>query len=72
MLDKFLSDNSTSMRLARTVVSGVVSATMVFVPAAIGWLDITPETASFATAVLMSIFSPVMSLLKKSDTIEEE
>lgn len=71
MLDKFLTDNSTSMRLARTVVQGVVAALAVFVPTATGWLDLGPEAASFVTACIMAVLSPVMALLKRSDTIEE-
>lgn len=71
MLDKFLADNSTSMRLARTVVQGVVAALAVFVPTATGWLDLGPEAASFVTACIMAVLSPVMALIKESDTIEE-
>ena len=36
MLDKFLTDNSTSMRLARTIVQGVIAALIVFIPSAVG------------------------------------
>lgn len=72
MLDKFLNDNSTSMRLTRTIVSGIISALIVFIPSAVGMINLTPEMASLVTAVLMSVFSPVMSLLRKSDTIKDE
>lgn len=71
MLDRFLTDNGTSMRLARTVVQGVIAALIVFVPTAVGWLDMGAEAASFATAVIMAVLSPVMALLKKSETVEE-
>lgn len=71
MLDKFLTDNTTAMRLARTVVQGVIAALVVFIPTAIGCLDLGAEAASFATACIMAVLSPVMSLLKKSETIEE-
>lgn len=72
MIDRFLSDNSTSMRLARTVFQGVVAALVVFVPAAVGWMELEPEVASLLTAVVMAVLSPVMALLKKSETIEGE
>lgn len=72
MIDRFLSDNSTSMRLARTIFQGVIAALVVFVPAAVGWLELEPEVASLLTAVVMAVLSPVMALLKKSDTIEGE
>lgn len=71
MLDKFLTDNTTSMRLARTIVQGVIAAAIVFIPTAVGWLDLSAEAASFGTAVIMAVLSPVMALLKKSETIEE-
>lgn len=72
MIDKFLTDNSTSMRLARTILQGVIAALIVFVPSAIGYINLTPEVASVVTAVIMAILSPIMSLLKKSETITDE
>lgn len=72
MLDKFLTDNSTSMRLARTIIQGIIAALIVFVPSAIGYINLTPEVASVLTAVIMAVLSPVMALLKKSETIKEE
>lgn len=72
MLDKFLTDNSTSMRLARTIIQGIIAALIVFVPSAIGYINLTPEVASVLTAVIMAVLSPVMALLKKSETIAEE
>lgn len=72
MLDRFLSDNSTGARLARTVFQGVIAALIVFVPTAVGWFELEPETASLLTAVIMAVLSPVMALLKKSDIIEDE
>lgn len=71
MLDKFLTSNTTSMRLARTIVQGIIAAAIVFLPTAVGWLDLSAETASFGTAVIMAILSPAMALLKKSETITE-
>lgn len=72
MLDKFLTDNSTSMRLARTIVQGVIAALIVFIPSAVGYINLTPEVASVVTAVIMAVLSPVMALLKKSETIKDE
>ncbi len=72
MLDKFLTDNSISMRLARTIIQGVIAALIVFVPSAVGYINLTPEVASVVTAVIMAVLSPVMALLKKSETITDE
>ena len=71
MLDKFLTDNTTAMRLARTVVQGVIAALVVFIPTAVGYLELTAEEAAFVTALVMAVLSPVMSLLRRSETIEE-
>lgn len=72
MLDKFLTDNSISMRLARTIIQGIIAALIVFVPSAVGYINLTPEVASVVTAVIMAVLSPVMALLKKSETITDE
>lgn len=70
-MDKFLTDNGTGMRFARTVVQGVIAALVVFIPTMMGWFELEAETASFLTAVIMAVLSPLMALLKKSETIEE-
>lgn len=72
MLDRFLTENTTSMRLARTVVQGLIAAIVVFLPTAVGWLQLSAETATFMTAAIMAVLSPLMALIKKSDTIESE
>lgn len=71
MLDRFLEDESTGMRLARTVTQGVIAAAVVFVPTAVGWLDLSAESASFLTAGIMAVLSPFMALLRKTDLIED-
>lgn len=65
MLEKFINDNSMAMRLARTIVQGVLAALIVFVPTAVGYLNLGPEEASFLTAAIMAVLSPLMSMLKK-------
>lgn len=72
IIDRFLDDNTTGMRLARTVAQGVIAAAVVFVPTTVGWLDLSAETASFLTAAIMAVLSPVMALLRKTELIEEE
>lgn len=65
MLEKFINDNSMEMRLARTIVQGVLAALIVFVPTAVGYLNLGPEEASFLTAAIMAVLSPLMAMLKK-------
>lgn len=64
MLNYFLTSNDTSMRLARTIVSGLVSVLIVAVPFAIAGLIHDTTWASIATAAIMCVLSPFMSMLR--------
>lgn len=64
MLDKFLNDDSTEMRLARSVIQGLVSVAIVAVPLAVSGLVEDATTASIVTAAIMCVLSPVMSMLR--------
>lgn len=67
MLDRFLHDDSTEMRLARSVVQGLVSVAIVALPLAMGGVIEDATTASIATAAIMCVLSPVMAMLKTGD-----
>ena len=69
-MERFLTDNSASMRFARTVVQGILAALIVFVPEAMGMLDLQPSVAALVTAAIMAVLSPAMAMLKASDTID--
>lgn len=64
MLDKFLKDESTEMRLARSVAQGVVSVLIVAAPLALGGVIEDPTWASIATAAIMCVLSPVMAMMR--------
>lgn len=64
MLDNFLSNESTGMRLARSVVQGLVSVLIVVVPMAMGGIIEDPTWASIATASIMCVLSPVMAMFR--------
>lgn len=64
MLDKFLNEDSTAMRLARTIVQGLVSVAIVAVPIAVSSAIEDPTVASLATAAIMCVLSPVMSMFR--------
>ena len=64
MLDKFLNDDSTEMRLARTIIQGLVSVAIVAVPITVSSTIKDPTVASLATAAIMCILSPVMSMFR--------
>lgn len=72
MIDKFLKSNTTGMRLARTILQGFVGVLITSIAVMLGWLQLSPELASIITALIMCVLSPVMSLLKESDTIKTE
>ena len=67
MLDHFLHDDSTEMRLARSVVQGLVSVLIVTVPLLMGGIIQDATWASIATAAIMCVLSPVMAMLKTGD-----
>ena len=64
MLDRFLTDDSTEMRLVRTVAQGLLSVFIVAVPLVAGNVITDPTVASLATAAIMCVASPVMALFR--------
>lgn len=64
MLDRFLSGDTTEMRLARSIVQGLVSVAIVAVPLAVSGIVSDAATASIVTAAIMCVLSPVMSMLR--------
>lgn len=64
MLDKFLNDDSTEMRLARSVTQGLVSVAIVAVPLAVAGVVKDATIASIVIAAIMCVLSPVMSMLR--------
>lgn len=64
MLDHFLHDDTTELRLLRSVVQGLLSVAIVAVPAAIGAWVTDPVTASLATAAIMCVLSPLMAMMR--------
>lgn len=64
MLDHFLHDDSIEMRLARSVVQGLVSVLIVTVPLVLGGVIEDATWASIATAAIMCVLSPVMAMMR--------
>lgn len=64
MLDRFLNDDSTEMRLARSVIQGLVSVAIVGAPLAVAGVVEDPTIASIATATIMCVLSPIMSMFR--------
>lgn len=64
MLNDFLTSNDTGMRLVRTIVQGLVSVLIVAVPLLMGGVIHDATWASIATAAIMCVLSPFMSMLR--------
>lgn len=64
MLDRFLNDDGTEMRLARSIVQGLVSVAIVAVPLAVSGIVEDATTASIVTAAIMCVLSPIMSMFR--------
>lgn len=64
MLDRFLNDDSTEMRLARSVAQGLVSVAIVGAPLVVAGVVEDPTIASIATATIMCVLSPIMSMFR--------
>lgn len=64
MLDRFLNDNSTEMRLARSIVQGVLSVLIVAVPLCVSGVIEDATWASIATAAVMCVLSPLMAMMR--------
>lgn len=64
MLDEFLTSEKTEMRLARSVVQGLVSVLIVAVPLVLGGVIEDATWASIATAAIMCVLSPLMAMMR--------
>ena len=64
MLDEFLNSEKTEMRLARSIVQGLLSVLIVAVPLVLGGVVEDPTWASIATAAIMCVLSPLMAMMR--------
>lgn len=65
----FMSSNSTSCRLARTIAQGIIGVVVANIDLIIGAVSIPTEWKPFIVAMVMAILSPIMGAL--SDNIEK-
>ena len=64
MLDECLTSERTEMRLARSIVQGLLSVAIVAVPLVMGGVVEDPTWASVATAAIMCVLSPLMAMMR--------
>ena len=63
MLDEFLTSERTEMRLARSIVQGLLSVAIVAVPLVMGGVVEDPTWASVAAAIMCGL-SPLMAMMR--------
>lgn len=69
-MNKFLTSNSTSMRLARTIVQGIIGVLISYADAMVAFVTIPPEMRPMIVALVMAVLSPLMAELGKSTEAE--
>lgn len=62
-MSKFLTSNSASMRLARTIVQGVIGVVISYADTFVAQLSFSPEMRPMIVALVMAILSPIMAAL---------
>lgn len=72
MMERFLNGNSTGMRLARTIVQGIIGVLIAYLDTLVGQAIIIPEMRPVVVALVMAILSPVMAELGRINEKGEE
>lgn len=66
-MSDFLTSNGWQMRLARTILQGVIGVFIANIDLLIGYTAIPPELRPVITGVVMAILSPIMAMLGGQD-----
>lgn len=72
MWNKFLTDNSTWMRLLRTIVQGVIGVIIANLDVLIGTFSLSPEMKTVIVGLVMAILSPIMAEIGKNTLNAQE
>lgn len=65
-MERFLTDNSATMRLARTIVQGVIGVLITFIGDLVNIWTASPVVGGFITALVIAILSPIMAAISKA------
>ena len=68
-MSKFLSENSTGMRLARTIAQGVLGVLVANLDLFVSYVQIDPAMKPVIVAIVMAVLSPIMSELGKEKNV---
>lgn len=66
-MKRFLTDNTPGMRLARTIVQGVIGVLIANMDLLVGFLSIPPEIKPVITALVMAVLAPTMATLGEKE-----
>ena len=70
-MNEFLTSNKASMRLARTILQGVIGVLIAQLPALIGNAQLDPVWTATIVAASMAVLSPIMAALGEADEKRE-
>ena len=71
-MGKFLTSNSTAMRLARTIVQAILGVLVANIDMLLGMTTLSPEMRAMTVALVMAILSPIMAEIGKHIEPEEQ
>lgn len=66
-MNEFLKSNSAGMRLARTIVQGIIGVLIANIDLLIGYTAIPQELRPVIVGVVMAVLSPIMAMLGGKD-----
>lgn len=72
MWNTFLTDNSTGMRLLRTIVQGIIGVIIANLDLLVGTFSFSPEIKTVIVGLVMAILSPIMAEIGKHVLNNEE
>lgn len=71
-MNRFLTSNETSYRLARTILQGVLGVVVANLDYLVGFGHFSAGTKALIVALVMAVLSPVMSEIGKHTGVEED
>ena len=66
-MNEFLTSNKASMRLARTILQGIIGVIIAQLPALVGNAQLDPVWTATIVALTMAILSPIMAALGEAE-----
>ena len=69
-MNYFLTSNSASMRLARTIVQAIIGVIIAYADVLVGQVVFNAEMRPVIVALVMAVLSPIMATLGGSDDVD--